>query len=62
MSKLLEIANINHDERTASNGNKYITIHTKAVKIDGVITPARRICVFEDFDLYEVGDKIEVLE
>jgi hypothetical protein len=58
--KVLEIAHVNKEERTASNGNKFITVHTKATKVNGVITPSRRICVFDDFDLYEVGDKIEV--
>ena len=60
MSKILEIAKVDTTEHIAANGNKYILIITKATKVNGLITASRRICVFDDFDLYEVGDRIEV--
>jgi hypothetical protein len=51
------------EPKEATNGNQYILVACKAFKDDkGVITPGRTLCIWEDFDLYTVGDKIRVFE
>jgi len=59
MAKLKEIASIS-EEKVASNGNEYKIVTLKASKVKGVITLGERICIWEDFDLYEVGDKVDM--
>ncbi len=58
-SHLAEIAHVS-ELKTATNGNQYVVVTTKAIKKEGIITPAKRIAVFDDIELYEIGDKIWV--
>lgn len=57
---IYEISKVS-EVKTASNGNEYILVGCKAFKDkNGVIIPSKTLCIWEDFDLYEVGSKVRV--